>query len=32
MGRRRRFIPDNDDGVLVEITARTTGAKALLVL
>ena len=31
MGRRKRFIPENKDGVLVEITARTTGAKALLV-
>ncbi len=30
MGRRPRFIPENEDGVLVEITCRTIGARALL--
>ena len=31
MGRSPRFIPKNKDGVLVEITGRTLGARALLV-
>ncbi len=31
MPRNPRFIPENDDGVLVEITCRTIGARALLV-
>ncbi|MCP3957347.1 MAG: hypothetical protein GY719_05795 [bacterium] len=31
MGRPARFIPENKDGVLVEVTARTIGARALLV-
>ena len=31
MGRFQRFIPENKDGVLVEITCRTIGARALLV-
>ncbi len=31
MGRPTRFIPENKDGVLVEVTCRTTGARALLV-
>ncbi len=30
MGRTARFIPENQDGVLVEITSRTIGARALL--
>ncbi len=30
MGRRPRFIPEDEDGVLVEITCRTIGARALL--
>jgi hypothetical protein len=30
MGRYPRFIPENRDGVLVELTARTIGARALL--
>ncbi len=31
MGRSARFIPENKHGVLVEVTARTIGARALLV-
>ncbi len=31
MGRLARFIPENKDGVLVEVTGRTIGARALLV-
>ena len=31
MGRTARFIPENNDGVLVEITGRVIGARALLV-
>ncbi len=31
MGRPARFIPENADSVLVEITCRTIGARALLV-
>ena len=31
VGRYERFIPGNKDGILVEITARTIGARALLV-
>ncbi len=31
MGRPARFIPENNDGVLVEVTCRTIGARALLV-
>ncbi|MCP3961968.1 MAG: hypothetical protein GY719_29350, partial [bacterium] len=31
MGRPPRFIPENQDGVLVEVTGRTIGARALLV-
>ncbi len=31
MGRLARFIPENKDGVLVEVTCRTIGARALLV-
>ena len=31
MPRTARFIPENQDGVLVEVTARTIGARALLV-
>ena len=31
MGRPARFIPENKNGVLVEITCRTIGARALLV-
>ncbi len=31
MGRPARFIPENKDGVLVEVTARVIGARALLV-
>ena len=31
MGRLQRFIPENEDGVLVEITCRTVGAQAQLV-
>ena len=30
MPRPARFIPENKDGVLVEITSRTIGARALL--
>ncbi len=30
MGRLARFIPENKDGVLVEVTCRTIGGKALL--
>jgi REP element-mobilizing transposase RayT len=30
MGRRLRFLPDNDDGVLVEVSCRTIRALALL--
>jgi len=30
MGRRLRFIPENDDGVLVEVSCRTIRALALL--
>ncbi len=30
MGRRPRFIPENEDGVLVEVTCRAIGARALL--
>ena len=30
MGRPARFIPENADGVLVEVTARVIGARALL--
>jgi hypothetical protein len=30
MPRRPRFLPENDHGVLVEITCRTIGARALL--
>ena len=30
MGRPARFIPENKDGVLVEVTVRTIGARALL--
>jgi hypothetical protein len=30
MGRRPRFLPENEDGVLVEITSRAIGARALL--
>jgi Transposase IS200 like len=30
MSRRPRFLPENRDGVLVEITCRTIGARALL--
>ena len=31
MGRLARFIPENKDGVLVEVTGRVNGARALLV-
>ncbi len=31
MGRPARFIPENKDGVLVEVTSRVIGARALLV-
>ena len=31
MGRLQRFIPENEDGILVEITCRTVGGQALLV-
>ncbi len=31
MGRAARFIPENTDGVLVEVTSRVIGARALLV-
>ena len=31
MGRPARFLPENTDGVLVEVTCRTIGARALLV-
>ncbi len=31
MGRPQRYIPENRDGVLVEVTVRTIGARALLV-
>ncbi|MEM7355018.1 MAG: transposase, partial [Acidobacteriota bacterium] len=31
MGRLPRFIPDNEDGVLVEVTSRVIGARAMLV-
>ncbi len=31
MGRPARFIPENKDGVLVELSGRTIGARALLV-
>ena len=31
MGRPARFIPENKDGVLVEVTGRVIGARALLV-
>ncbi len=31
MGRPARFIPENKNGVLVEVTCRTIGARALLV-
>ena len=31
MGRPPRFIPENKDGVLVEVTGRVIGARALLV-
>ena len=31
MPRSQRFIPENKDGVLVEVTGRTIGARALLV-
>ena len=31
MGRYARFVPKNTDGVLVEVTCRTFGARALLV-
>ncbi len=31
MGRPARFIPENTNGVLVEVTGRTIGARALLV-
>ncbi len=30
MARKRRFIPDNEDGVLVEVSCRTIGGLALL--
>ena len=30
MGRPQRFIPENKDGVLVEITSRVIGARAML--
>ena len=30
MGRKRRFIPENEDGVLVEVSCRTIGGLALL--
>jgi hypothetical protein len=31
MGRRARFIPENDDGVAVEVTGRVIGGRAMLV-
>ncbi len=31
MGRPARFIPENKNGVLVEVTCRTIGGRALLV-
>ena len=31
MARPERFIPENKDGVLVEVTGRTIGGQALLV-
>jgi len=31
MGRPARYIPENKDGVLVEVTGRVIGARALLV-
>ncbi len=31
MGRPQRYVPENRDGVLVEVTVRTIGARALLV-
>ncbi len=30
MARKRRFIPENEDGVLVEVSCRTIGGLALL--
>ncbi len=30
MGRKRRSLPDNDDGILVEVSCRTIGGLALL--
>jgi len=31
MGRIARFLPENDDGVLVEVTGRVIGGRAMLV-